>query len=134
MKEFKSRKISIFNFHVPLDNFGKYSTSVSLANKLGIKSDTAFGPYFGALCGVYGKTEIKTMKELKEKYELTVGHEVKYYNYGENRIDGKVAIVAGGGLSETIEEIAASGVKVFITGITAKNEFSEPAHTYAKIE
>ncbi|MBU1177090.1 Nif3-like dinuclear metal center hexameric protein [Patescibacteria group bacterium] len=52
LKQFKDRRISIYNLHVPLDNYGEYSTSVSLAKALGIKPEKAFAPYFGALAGV----------------------------------------------------------------------------------
>ena len=55
------------------------------------------------------------------------------YNYGENEIkDETVAVVAGGGLDETIEEIAQNKVTVLITGITAKNEHSKKSHDFAK--
>jgi putative NIF3 family GTP cyclohydrolase 1 type 2 len=34
LQQFKNKKISIYNLHVPLDNFSEYSTSVSFANAL----------------------------------------------------------------------------------------------------
>jgi len=133
VQQLKDRKISIYNLHVPLDNFGEYSTSISFANALGIKPERPFGPYFGALAGVFGKTELSTPQELRKVFEKAVGHEVSFYSYGDNKIkEGIVAVVAGGGLNETIEEIAQSNVNTFITGISAKSDHSKKAHELAE--
>jgi putative NIF3 family GTP cyclohydrolase 1 type 2 len=133
LRQFKDRRISIYNLHVPLDNFGEYSTSVSLANALGIKPRKPFAPYFGALAGVFGKTDLATIQELRKVFEKSVGHEVGLYNYGDLNIkDGIIAVVAGGGLDETIEEIAQNKVNTFITGISVKNEYSRMAHDFAE--
>lgn len=132
--KFKDRRISIYNLHVPLDNFGEYSTSVTLAKALGIEPEKSFAPYFGSMCGVLGKTDVETVQDLKEKFQKVVGHEVKAYNYGSNEIKNKtVAIVAGGGNDvETIKEIAKAGVNTFVTGITTKNDHSKKAHDFAE--
>jgi len=133
LEKFRERRISIYNLHVPLDNFGKYSTSVNLAKALGVEPERPFGFYLGALCGVFGKTNIETVKELRERFEDIVGHKVGLYNYGDDKIkDGTVAVVAGGGLDETIEEIAKNKVNAFITGIAVKNEHSQESHNYAQ--
>lgn len=133
LEQFKDRRISIYNLHVPLDNYGEYSTSVSLSKALGIKPEKAFGPYFGALAGVFGKTTLATVQELRKAFEKAVGHKVSLYNYGDNEIkDGIVAVVAGGGLDETIKEIAQNKVNIFITGITVKNDHSKKSHDFAK--
>lgn len=55
LQQFRDRRISIYNLHVPLDNYGEYSTSVTLAKALGVKPEKPFAPYFGSLCGVFGK-------------------------------------------------------------------------------
>ena len=134
LQQFKDKRISIYNLHVPLDNFGEYSTSVSFANALGIKPEKPFAPYFGALAGVFGKTDLMTIQELRKAFEKSVGHEVGLYDYGDIEIkDGIVAVVAGGGLEETIiEEIAQNKVNTFITGISVKNDYSKKAHDCAE--
>lgn len=134
LRQFKNNGISVYNLHVPLDNFGEYSTSVSLARVLDIKIEKAFAPYFGALCGVFGQTELTLIGDLKDKFEKAVGHKCGLYRYG---LDGiakkKVAVVAGGGNEAgLLKEIADEGVNVLLTGIIAKNEFSKPAHEFAK--
>lgn len=134
LQQFKDRRISIYNLHVPLDNFGEYSTTVSLAKALGIEPEKPFAPYFGALCGVFGKTDIATVQELREKFEAAVGHQVSLYPYGEREVkDGTVALVAGGGNDiDSLKEIAEAGINVFVTGIAVKNDHSKEAHEFAE--
>ncbi len=133
LQQFKDNKISIYNLHVPLDNYGEYSTSVSLARALGIKPEKAFAPYFGALAGVFGKTKYVTIQQLKEKFQEAVRHRISLYNYGNFEISkGMVAVVAGGGLDETIEEITQNNVNILVTGVTVKNDYLKKAHEFAK--
>lgn len=63
-----------------------------------------------------------------------MGHEVSLYKYGEDQIkNGTVAIIAGGGNDvDMLEEIAGAGVNTFVTGITAKNDYSKKAHEFAE--
>lgn len=133
LKEFKKRNISIFALHVPLDNFGEYSTSSTLADQLHITEKTAFAEYFGALAGVIGTSNVKTIDELKNIFENAVGHKIWIYTYGDTVIKNqKVAIIAGGGLTEYIQTIADLWINTFVTGISWKNSHSEDAHDIAK--
>lgn len=137
LKEFKKEKIAIYNLHVPLDNYSQYSTSVNLAKALGIKPLRAFAPYFGGLAGVYGKTKLKTVKDLIRKIEETVHHKVKLYSYGANEIkNGKVALIAGGGnMPEEISNITKAGINVFVTGVSRLSKNYKPsvkAHSLLK--
>jgi putative NIF3 family GTP cyclohydrolase 1 type 2 len=134
LKQFQAKKIAIYNLHVPLDNFGEYSTSVSLAKALEIRPEKPFAPYFGALCGILGKSGCNTIQELKARLESAIGHEARLYKYGDDDIkNGTVAVVAGGGNDvEILEETAKAGVNTFVTGITAKNDHSKKAHEYAE--
>ncbi len=134
LQQFKDKRISIYNLHVPLDNFSEYSTSVTLARALGIEPEKRFAPYFGALCGIFGKTTLATIQDLRDKFQNTVGHDVSLYNYGNNEIqDGLVAVIAGGGNDVAmLEEIAGAGINAFVTGITVKNEHSQKAHDFAE--
>jgi len=134
LRQFRERKISIYNLHVPLDNYGEYSTSTTLARALGIYPERAFAPYFGALCGVFGRTDCRTAIELSRQFDKAVGHRTILYPYGDKEIEsGKVAVIAGGGNEvEMLEEVASEGVNTYVTGITALNDHSREAHDYAK--
>lgn len=132
LQKFKERGISIYNLHVPLDNFGEYSTSKTLADALGIKDLKPCSPYEGGLAGVIGKTKCKTVSELQKVFEKAVGHNVALYRYGDEKLEnGKVVVVAGGGNEvDYLKEAFDTGVKVVITGISSRNSHSERHHKY----
>jgi putative NIF3 family GTP cyclohydrolase 1 type 2 len=134
LQQFQNRNIAIFNFHVPLDNNGEFSTTVNLAKALDIEVEKEFAPYFGAMCGVFGKTADTNVNELKDRFEKILGHEVQLYAYGDEQIrNQRVSLVAGGGNDkEILEEVVAEGINVHITGITALSDYSRKAHDYAK--
>lgn len=131
LKIMKDRRISVYCIHVPLDNFGKYSTTNTLCKELGIKVEKQFVPYFGGLCGVIGTIDVDNIKDIKKRFDKVLGHKTKLYNYGTERLkEHKVAVVAGGGNDlETLKEIP-KNCNLFITGITAKNTYSKAAHDY----
>jgi putative NIF3 family GTP cyclohydrolase 1 type 2 len=134
LQQFKDRRISIYNLHVPLDNYGEHSTTVTLAKALGVKPEKSFAPYYGALCGVFGLIDAVTAQDLKNKFKEAVGHEVSLYDYGDNKIMNQmVAVVAGGGNDiDILEDVHKAGVNTFVTGITIKNEHSQKVHEFAK--
>ncbi|OLS12687.1 MAG: hypothetical protein RBG13Loki_3700 [Promethearchaeota archaeon CR_4] len=134
LEKFKQRRIAIYNLHVPLDNNGVYSTSMTLTKTFGIVPEKYFCPYFGALCGIIGTAEDATIGELKIKLENAVGHSASHYPYSDEIIRGrKIAVIAGGGFEvEMLEEIAINQVNAFITGITATTPYSRNAHEFAK--
>lgn len=135
LEEFRENKISIYNLHVLLDNFGEYSTSGTLAKALGLEIEKPFAPYFGSLAGVFCKTSIKTVQELHSVFEKAISHKASLYNYGDSEIkDGLVAVAAGGGndVEVCLKEIAKEGINTFVTGITALNSHSQKAHDFDK--
>jgi putative NIF3 family GTP cyclohydrolase 1 type 2 len=134
LEALKERRISLFNFHVPLDHFGVYATSKTLAERLGISIDGTFAEYYGAQCGVIGTTDCKNVQELSEKYAQTVGHKTKLYQYGESAISAeKVAVAAGGGTDTfVLSELVEKGIDVLITGVTLDNKYTRAAHEMAR--
>ncbi len=133
VKKLRERKVSIYNLHVPLDNYSDYSTSKTLADALNIEVVKPFAQNRGGLAGVIGKTKCKTVEELNVVFSNAVGHSTKLYLYGDNIIDGNIGIVAGGGNTmETIAELLDNNVKVLISGITINNEVSSEIHNHEK--
>jgi putative NIF3 family GTP cyclohydrolase 1 type 2 len=134
LEQFKSRRISVFAFHVPLDNYGKYSTSSTLAGALGIDIERPFSPYGGGLCGIFGRSNFKTAQELHIRYEEAVGHKTSLYQYGDVEISkGRVAVVAGGGNSvDVLQDLVGEGINTFVTGVSTNNEYSKSAHDFAR--
>lgn len=133
VKKLQERRISIYNLHVPLDNYSEYSTSKTLADALDIEVIKPFIPYRGGLAGVIGKTECKTVEELNDVFSKAVGHKTKLYLYGDSAINGNIGIAAGGGNAiETVNELIDNNIKVLITGITVNNDISSEVHRCEK--
>lgn len=134
LRQFKRKNISIYSLHVPLDNNGKYSTSVTFAEALGIKFEKSFAPYLGGMAGVFGHTELTTVRKLGERFSKAVGHYTSLYRYGTDEIkNNKVAVAAGGGNDISIlTEVADAGINTFLTGVSLINDHSRTAHEFAK--
>ena len=134
LKRLKTNCVSLFNFHLPLDNFSEYATTKTLADALGIKIEKQSGFYGGAMCGVIGTTDCKTVQELNEKYSRAVGHETKLYHYGQSEIkNGRVSLCAGGGNEVSdVKELINEGINVHITGLSVNNKYSVEAHRLEK--
>ncbi len=134
VKKLQERRVSIYNLHVPLDNYSDYSTSKTLADALNIEFVKPFAQYRGGLAGIIGKTKCKTVEELNTIFSKAVGHSTKLYFYGDSIIDGNIGIVAGGGNTmETVTELLDNNVKVLISGITVNNDISSEAHRCEKV-
>ncbi len=130
---FKKRRISVYNLHVPLDNFGKYSTANTLARAIEVKIETQFAPYFGAMCGIIGTVDTDKISDLKKTLEKAVGHKVKLYKYGSDKIKNKrIALVGGGGNSLDLLETIPKDINLFITGVSVKNDYAKKSHDYLK--
>lgn len=130
----KEREISIYNLHVPLDNYSEYSTSNTLAEALNIEIIKPFGKSRGGLSGIIGKTKYMDLGELNEKFSRVLGHDTKRYPYGGNEIqNGKVAIIAGGGNEiKFLHEMLENDVRVLITGISSNIDKYKEVHDFEK--
>lgn len=130
---FKQRNISIYALHVPLDDFWDYSTSNSLTKALDINFKKVFLEYYWSMAWVIGEVKSRSLQEIKQDFEKAVWHEVKLYDYSNWTIkNNTVALVAGGWLTESIQEIADNDIKLLITGISNRNSHSEKAHQIAE--
>jgi putative NIF3 family GTP cyclohydrolase 1 type 2 len=130
----KRKNISIYCLHSPLDDYGEYSTSKTLADALEIEIIKPFFNYFGCVPGLIGKTKCRTVNELKNKFSEVVGHETKLYQYGDNEIlNNTVAVCAGGGNQDfVVEELIKNNINALITGLTVNNNVSISVHELEK--
>lgn len=132
--QLKERNISIYILHHPLDNFGDYSTCKTLADRLNINIEKPAFSYCGALCGVIGTTNHKTIHELNNHFSQVIGHETSLYLYGKEDIgDEKIAICPGGGNAMfVLNEMIKENIKILITGVTIANDYSRQVHSFEK--
>jgi len=83
LRRFQTNRISIYNLHVPLDNYGPYSTAVSLSEKLDLRIERPFAAYYGALAGVIAHTGCALVKDLWLQFTLAMGQAWSFYPYGD---------------------------------------------------
>jgi len=133
LEKFREQRISIYNLHVPLDNYSEYSTSATLAKVLGLTDLIPFFEYYGGLAVVYGKTAFNTVGEMRKKFVAVLGHRTSLYQYGADEIKNEVVAVAAGGgnIIQLHEEMAKDGVNLLVTGVTIKNNFTQKTHDSA---
>ena len=133
LQRFKERKISIYNLHVPLDNFGEYSIATSFAKALGVEIEKPFGFYHGGLGGVLGRTAIPTVVDLSRHFTSIIGHQTSLYQYGSDVVvDGRVALAPGGNMPSILSGVAVEGINTLLTGISALNDHTRIAHEFAQ--
>jgi putative NIF3 family GTP cyclohydrolase 1 type 2 len=134
LEKFQEHRISIYNLHVPLDNYGEYATSATLAKAIGLSNLKPCFEYYGSLAVVYGRTILKTVADMREKLAAVMGHHASLYLYGTHEIkNGMAAVAAGGGnIIELHEEMARDGINLLVTGVTVNAPFTQKAHESAQ--
>ncbi|MDP4145480.1 MAG: Nif3-like dinuclear metal center hexameric protein [Bacillota bacterium] len=135
LKELKNNQISMYTLHTPLDKCGPFSTSVNLAKQLDIKIEEQFCKDGGVDIGVIGTTNLTRVDQLHMKVRDTLGHQVRLFRYGDNKIkQSKVALIAGGGnIPGILLELHVKGINTFLTGVTRIEEKFEPSVEFHKI-
>lgn len=136
LKELKKRRISFYMLHSPLDQYGKFSTSVSLVRALGLEIIEPFCQYDkNTKVGVICKSPLEQIREIQKLMEKTVGHKCRLYAYGADTLkDSLVAVAAGGGSYPfAATEVAERGINCYITGFTRPLPYFEPTMEFHKI-
>ncbi len=126
LEELRSRNISLYVAHAPLDTHQTYGTSRCLATLCGVETEKVFFEYFGAPTAVIGYIE-KTM------YDDFVQHvqsqlERPYVTQEKHRDTvRRVAVVAGGGdIPDLLKEVYEDGCDTLLTG-TVEQRWAVPA-------
>lgn len=134
LDQLQERRVAVYCLHHPLDNYGEYSTSKTLADALGLSAIEAFAEFGGALSAVVATGGPPSVAALRARFAAVLGHEARLYPYGDDAIrEGKVAICAGGGNEPLVlEGMAERGINVLITGITRRNDRSQAVHDQAE--
>lgn len=134
LNRLRENRISIYNLHHPLDNFGEYATSKTLADALGMEIVEPFARICGADCGVIARTRCADIRALHALFSETLGLETTLYAYGGEAIkDGRVGVCAGGGNQlDIVQEMLALHADVLVTGITLRNDYSASTHAFER--
>lgn len=117
----KERRISVFNYHIPLDRVSPWSPGTNLAKALGLTPYEEFYEQNLVRMGLLCHSPYQNLSQLTAAAEQTFGHPVKAYPYGGEVLkDGKVAIMGGGASNPNIyAQLRERGINVFLTGMTA---------------
>jgi putative NIF3 family GTP cyclohydrolase 1 type 2 len=116
------QKVSLFAYHIPLDVAGPYSPGNTLAKAMHANPYESWYPQNGAMLGALCQTGLRTVEELRKRFESTVGHAVSCYPYGATELrDGKFAIMAGIARStDAYRFLRENGIDAMVTGVTAR--------------
>lgn len=135
IKKLEENEITLFSYHIPLDIYGPYAPSYTLGKALGANVYDSFYPQDGADIGALCVCGLTKASELAERLEKLLGHEIRYYNYGDDELQGgKFGILAGGASNTHIYEwLRDHGINTFVTGVTAPVvEWTQNNHANAK--
>lgn len=105
--------LAIYSSHLPLDVHPTFGNNALLAERLDIGGWQAFLPWKGLPVGLRSEVEMG-LDELIARAEKALGGAVHVCRGGSERVR-RVGLVTGGAGSQ-VEEVAAAGVDVFITG------------------
>jgi len=127
LQKIKEKQISIYSLHTPFFNNGPWSTSVQLAKMLGIKQEGEFAAVNGKTTGVFGRSPVGNLNELKNLLSRQTGaRDINIITNKKSTETGRVAVIAGnGGYEHFITEAGRLGCDTFLTG-TAIEEAEIP--------
>ena len=115
-----ANRITLFTYHIPLDRIGPWSVGINLAKAIGVTPEEEFYEQNQVNMGLICNSPYETVSELAEAIRRELGHDVKIYPYGEDKLPGgRIALMGGGASNPAIyEELRSKGINVFFTGMT----------------
>lgn len=133
VEKLRNNRISVFNYHIPLDRVSPWSPGTNLAKALGLTPYEEFYEQNQVRMGLLCQTPFTTLTQFAQKVEETLGHEIKIYPYGGEELpDGRIALMGGGASNPDIYQwLRARGIRVFLTGMTSP-DIPWAAHNHAE--
>ena len=108
--------ISLYAAHLPLDAHPKLGNNAQLCKMLNIENLQKFFEYDRCMIGFIGDLPQKMLlKDIAAIFEDRLDTKAKLHGDNEIRIS-KVAVVSGGGGMDSLEQAAAAGADLLITG------------------
>ncbi len=115
-----ANRITLFTYHIPLDRIGPWSVGINLAKAIGVTPEEEFYEQNQVNMGLICSGPYETVAELAEAIRGALGHDVKIYPYGDEKLPGgRMALMGGGASNPAIyAELRRKGINVFFTGMT----------------
>ncbi len=123
VQRFRERRITVFNYHIPLDRVSPWSPGTNLAKAMGLTPYEEFYEQNLVRMGLLCHTPFATQTEFAQAAEQTLGHPVKLYRYGDEQLPGgKIALMGGGASNPDIYAwLKEQGINLFFTGMSSPN-------------
>lgn len=117
LDQFKSRGVSIYACHAPMDCHDQVSTNASIVEAFGMEVQASFARYGIGYAGRVGKINPTTLADLTECGRHIFGVKRVEVGGADPGLITTCAVVAGGGDDvELFEEAETLGAQVYITG------------------
>lgn len=117
--------INLFAYHLPLDAHATVGNAATLGAKLGLLEQQPFGDYKGSPTGIKGLlTESLPAKELANKLETILHHNVILASPDDMRLISSIGIITGGANSDWLLAVK-EGLDAYITGEISEHDWHE---------
>jgi dinuclear metal center YbgI/SA1388 family protein len=114
--------IALYAAHLPLDLHPELGNNIQICRRMGWDASSEFGEYHGTPIGRrVDLDEPEPLDRLVERFGAAFGVAPEVWRFGPGTVRS-AAVVSGGALS-MVEQAAAGGCDVFLTGETAHSHF-----------
>ncbi|MFZ5640346.1 MAG: Nif3-like dinuclear metal center hexameric protein [Bacillota bacterium] len=122
-----ARRISLYSLHMPFDFNSPWSTSVKLAEALGIEIEGEFARIADRATGVYGRPPVRTVSAFASLVRKVTGSpDVVMILNGADTVRRVGVIAGGGGYANLVNDAAENHCDLYFTGVVAEQVELEP--------
>ncbi len=115
LKFLMDHDMALYASHLPLDAHPRLGNNARICRALGLRTLTPFGEYQGREIGFRGVLpRAETIGAFRKRAGRVFGREAAEMPFGKDKV--RTVAVVSGGASGFVEEAAASGVDVFVSG------------------
>jgi dinuclear metal center YbgI/SA1388 family protein len=117
--------VSLYAAHLPLDSHPEVGNNATLARWLALKETGSFGLYKGQSIGIVGQlARAMPLTDFAGQVESLLGQPlIKIWPFGPDAVQ-RVAVVSGGA-AFLLDQVAAAGADVYLTGEVSHGHFHE---------
>lgn len=114
-----NRNMSLYACHLPMDADPEAGHNILIAHELDLQDIHRFGHYKGDMIGFCGNLDAPASRsEMEARLAGKFGEDIRMLNFGPEKIQ-RIAVVSGDPCDlEMLEEAAAAGIDLFVTGET----------------
>lgn len=127
LKQLAARRISLYSIHMPFDFNSPWSTSVKLAEAIGLDIEGEFAYIAERPTGVYGRPPVATVSSFANLVKESTGSpDVVLILNGADTIRRVGVIAGGGGYANLVNDAAQNECDLYFTGVVSEQVELEP--------